>query len=53
MTSPVVSDAPAAQIVVFKYHWPLKVTMRLLRNVGLGGGNIFSHQKAKKAIKDH
>ena len=51
MTSPVVSSTPAAQIVVFKYHWPLKVTVRLLRNVGLGGGNIFSHQKAKQLLR--
>ena len=54
MTSPVVRSTPAAQIVVFKYHWPLKVTRELLRNVlggGGGGWNIFSHQKAKKLLR--
>lgn len=57
MTSPGVRSTPAAQIVVFKYHWPLKVTIELLRNV-LGGGEwggleyLFSPE-SKEAIKDY
>lgn len=51
MTSPMKRSTPAAQMLVFKYLWPLKGTSGTFEKCTGWVWTVFSYQKAGKLLK--